>query len=119
MLDAKRKKQISPKAGEKRKAMFASADNYDQIVKQAIAKQAKSFEHTKGEKLQHKGREAEKAATVAILSCSLDKGSKPNQICRVQRRCRIERSVNPSLSRCLKHCKYARGLQLLVLAAAR
>uniref|UniRef100_A0AAV1TUR2 CCAAT-binding factor domain-containing protein n=1 Tax=Peronospora matthiolae TaxID=2874970 RepID=A0AAV1TUR2_9STRA len=35
VLDAKRKKQIPPKAGEKRKAMFASADDYDQIVKQA------------------------------------------------------------------------------------
>ncbi|CAI5740507.1 unnamed protein product [Hyaloperonospora brassicae] len=51
LLDAKRKKQTPPKAGEKRKAMFASADDYDQIVKKAMAKQATSRKQTKREKM--------------------------------------------------------------------
>ncbi|KAL3658697.1 hypothetical protein V7S43_016333 [Phytophthora oleae] len=46
-LEAKRKKQTPPKAGDKRKSMFASADDYDQIVKEAMAKQTKD---TKGKK---------------------------------------------------------------------
>ncbi|ETP07141.1 hypothetical protein F441_16529 [Phytophthora nicotianae CJ01A1] len=49
-LDAKRKKQTPPKAGDKRKSMFASADDYDQIVKEAMAKQAKGSKQTKGKK---------------------------------------------------------------------
>ena len=46
-LDAKRTKQTPPKAGEKRKTMFASADDYDQIVKEAMAKQANDSRQTK------------------------------------------------------------------------
>ncbi|OWZ10306.1 CCAAT/enhancer-binding protein [Phytophthora megakarya] len=49
-LDTKRKKQTPPKAGDKRKGMFASADDYDQIVKEAMAKQTKSSKQTKGKK---------------------------------------------------------------------
>ncbi|KAG6971121.1 hypothetical protein JG688_00004560 [Phytophthora aleatoria] len=49
-LDAKRKKQTPPKAGDKRKSMFASADDYDQIVKEAMANQAKGSKQTKGKK---------------------------------------------------------------------
>ncbi|GMF33323.1 unnamed protein product [Phytophthora lilii] len=49
-LDAKREKQTPPKAGDKRKSMFASADDYDQIVKEAMAKQAKSDKQTRGKK---------------------------------------------------------------------
>ncbi|KAF4040341.1 CBF/Mak21 family [Phytophthora infestans] len=47
-LDAKRKKQTPPKAGDKRKSLFASADEYEQIVKEAMAKQAKGSKPTKG-----------------------------------------------------------------------
>ncbi|CAI5706247.1 hypothetical protein KXD40_009738 [Peronospora effusa] len=46
-LDAKRTKQTPPKAGDKRKAMFASADDYDQIVKEALAKQANDSKQSK------------------------------------------------------------------------
>ncbi|KAG6612096.1 CCAAT-box-binding transcription factor [Phytophthora cinnamomi] len=49
-LDAKRKRQTPPKAGDKRKSMFASADDYDQIVKEAMAKQAKSDKQSGGKK---------------------------------------------------------------------
>ncbi|KAG1697812.1 hypothetical protein DVH05_015766 [Phytophthora capsici] len=49
-LEAKRKKQTPPKAGDKRKSMFASADDYDQIVKEAMAKQTKESKQTKGKK---------------------------------------------------------------------
>ncbi|CAI5743139.1 unnamed protein product [Peronospora destructor] len=49
-LDAKRTKQTPPKPGDKRKAMFASADDYDQIVKEAMAKQANDSKQTKTKK---------------------------------------------------------------------
>ncbi|EGZ18985.1 hypothetical protein PHYSODRAFT_351404 [Phytophthora sojae] len=49
-LEAKRKKQTPPKAGDKRKSMFASADDYDQIVKEAMAKQAKGGKQAGGKK---------------------------------------------------------------------
>ncbi|POM58320.1 CCAAT-box-binding transcription factor [Phytophthora palmivora] len=49
-LEAKRQKQTPPKAGDKRKSMFASADDYDQIVKEAMAKQAKGSNQAKGKK---------------------------------------------------------------------
>jgi len=49
-LDAKRKKQTPPKAGDKRSSMFASSDDYDQIVKEAMANQAKGFKGKKAKK---------------------------------------------------------------------
>ncbi|RLN54043.1 hypothetical protein BBJ29_003161 [Phytophthora kernoviae] len=49
-LDAKRKKQTPPKAGSKRKSMFASADDYDRIVQDAMAKQAQPGKDAKGKK---------------------------------------------------------------------
>ncbi|GMF20772.1 unnamed protein product [Phytophthora fragariaefolia] len=49
-LETKRKKQTPPKAGDKRKSMFASADDYDQIVKEAMAKQAKGDKQGRGKK---------------------------------------------------------------------
>ncbi|KAL7689992.1 putative CCAAT-binding factor [Plasmopara halstedii] len=47
-FDAKKKKQILPKSGEKRKGMFASADDYDRIVKDAMTKQKKGNKTKKG-----------------------------------------------------------------------
>ncbi|KAE9357934.1 CCAAT/enhancer-binding protein zeta [Phytophthora fragariae] len=49
-LEAKRKKQTPPKAGDKRKSLFASADDYDQIVKEAMAKQAEGDKQVRGKK---------------------------------------------------------------------
>ncbi|TDH66527.1 hypothetical protein CCR75_005790 [Bremia lactucae] len=47
-VEAKRKKQTPPKARGKRNAMFADADDYDQIVKDAKAQQAKGLKSKKG-----------------------------------------------------------------------
>ncbi|KAG7381620.1 hypothetical protein PHYPSEUDO_005778 [Phytophthora pseudosyringae] len=55
-LEAKRKKQTPPKAGDKRKSMFASADDFDQIVKEAMAEQAKGSKPTKKGKKSKKPR---------------------------------------------------------------
>ncbi|CAH0517509.1 unnamed protein product [Peronospora belbahrii] len=49
-LDTRRTKKTPPKAGDKRKVMFADADDYDQIVKVAMAKQAKNSKQTKRKK---------------------------------------------------------------------
>ncbi|KAH7485385.1 hypothetical protein KRP22_006533 [Phytophthora ramorum] len=49
-LEAKRKKQTPPKAGDKRKSLFTSADDYDEIVKKAMASQSKDPKQTRGKK---------------------------------------------------------------------
>ncbi|RLN70670.1 hypothetical protein BBJ28_00022493, partial [Nothophytophthora sp. Chile5] len=60
-LAAKREKQQPPKAGAKRKSLFASADDYEQMVKDALAKQAEDGKRPRG-----RGKKSKKPRRSAV-----------------------------------------------------
>ncbi|RLN14650.1 hypothetical protein BBJ28_00024625, partial [Nothophytophthora sp. Chile5] len=60
-LATKREKQQPPKAGAKRKSLFASADDYEQMVKDALAKQAEDGKRPRG-----RGKKSKKPRRCAV-----------------------------------------------------